>query len=139
MKTPHQATCVAIGGRALLIEGPPGSGKSSLAMALIDRGAVLIGDDSVMLEPRGKRLVAYPHPNTRGLLELRNLGLLDFPVCEQAPVALAILLDKSAPRHIAVAEQIVRAGIDLQMLRLWPGSTVLHLKAELALAQFGLR
>lgn len=53
---PHQATCIAIGGRALLIEGPPGSGKSSLALSLIDRGAMLIGDDSVLLEARHGRL-----------------------------------------------------------------------------------
>ena len=55
--TPHQATAVEIGGRALLIEGPPGSGKSSLALALIDRGARLIGDDSVMLEVSGRQLL----------------------------------------------------------------------------------
>ncbi|HQA17982.1 MAG TPA: serine kinase, partial [Novosphingobium sp.] len=47
MSLVHQATCVAIKGRALLIEGPPGSGKSSMALALIDRGAALIGDDGV--------------------------------------------------------------------------------------------
>jgi len=40
----HQATAVAINGRAVLIEGPPGAGKSTLALALIDRGAVLVGD-----------------------------------------------------------------------------------------------
>lgn len=43
MSSLHQATCVAIGGRGVLIEGLPGSGKSSLALALIDRGAQLVG------------------------------------------------------------------------------------------------
>ena len=56
----YQATCVAIEGRGLMIEGSPGSGKSSLALALIDRGAMLIGDDGVLLEPRGDRLHASP-------------------------------------------------------------------------------
>ena len=42
----HQATCVAIDGRAILIEGPPGAGKTSLALALIDRGALRPGDPS---------------------------------------------------------------------------------------------
>ena len=48
-----QASAVAINGRALLIEGEPGAGKSSLALALIDRGAQLIGDDGVALRRVG--------------------------------------------------------------------------------------
>ena len=135
---PHQATAVAIGGRALLIEGPPGSGKSSLALALIDRGARLIGDDGVMLEVSKGQLLAYPHPNTRGLLEVRNLGLLRYETCESASVALVLRLDREAPRHVEATELAKRAGIDLPMLRLWPDSPVLALRAELALQHFGL-
>lgn len=135
---PHQATAVAIGTRALLIEGPPGSGKSSLALALIDRGAMLIGDDSLMLEAAGGQLLAHPHPETRGLLELRGLGLLIYPVCETAPAALVLRLDREAPRYVEAAESVEIAGIMLPLLRLWPDGPVLHLKAELALARFGL-
>ena len=134
----HQATAVAIGGRALLIEGPPGSGKSSLALALIDRGAQLIGDDSLLLACEAGRVVARPHPETRGLLEVRGLGLLRFPVCERAPVALVLRLDEDGPRHVEAAATVERAGIALPLLRLWPDSPVLHLQAELALARFGL-
>jgi serine kinase of HPr protein (carbohydrate metabolism regulator) len=47
MRQPLQATAVDVSGRAVLIEGRAGYGKSSLALALIDRGARLIGDDSV--------------------------------------------------------------------------------------------
>src|SRR3546814_13901309 len=43
------ASCVAIGGRAVLIEGPSGSGKSDLALRLIDRGAKLVADDYTIL------------------------------------------------------------------------------------------
>jgi hypothetical protein len=136
--TPHQATCVAIGGRAVLIEGAPGSGKSSLALALIDRGAVLVGDDSLLIEPRGERLFAHPHPATRGLLEVRGLGLLPFPVCEEAPVALLLVLDAQAPRFVEAPESVTRAGIALPLLRLRPDGAVLHLKAELALTHYGL-
>lgn len=134
----HQATCVAIGNRAVLIEGAPGSGKSSLALALIDRGAVLVGDDSVLIEPRGERLIAHPHPATRGLLEVRNLGLLPFPVCEEAPVALVLVLDPQAPRFVEAAESATRAGIVLPLLRLAPDGPVQHLKAKLALEHYGL-
>jgi hypothetical protein len=134
----HQATCVAIDGRALLIEGAPGSGKSSLALALIDRGAALIGDDSVLLEPRGGRLLALPHPHTRGLLEVRSLGLLPFPVQEQAAVALVLLLDPAAARCIDAPETAERAGIALPLVRLSAEGAARHLKAELALAHYGL-
>lgn len=132
-----QASCVAIAGRAVLIEGPPGSGKSSLALALIDRGGVLVGDDGVLLEREGERLVARPHPETRGLIEVRNLGLLTLPALDAAPVALVLVLDEAAPRFVEAAEEVERAGVPLPAIRLWPGSAVLHLRAELALARFG--
>ena len=138
ISTPHQATCVAIGSRALLIEGPPGSGKSSLALALIDRGAELIGDDGVLLEAHGGALVARPHPNTKGLIEVRNLGLLPLPVREAATVALVLRLDPQAPRFVEAAETALIAGVALPLIRLWPDSPVLPLRAELALQRYGL-
>ena len=135
---PHQATAVAIGGRALLIEGAPGMGKSSLALALIDRGARLIGDDGVMLAVVDGQLLAYPHPETRGLLEVRNLGVLRYDVCESAAVALVLRLDREAPRFVEAAELTERDGVALPSLRLWPDSPVLAIRAELALEHFGL-
>ena len=78
-----QATCVAIDGRGVLIRGAPGSGKSSLALALIDRGAVLVGDDGVELSPQGEQLHASPPPNTAGLLEVRNVGLIKLPAARE--------------------------------------------------------
>lgn len=133
---PYQASCVAIGGRGVLIEGAPGTGKSSLALALIDRGAVLVGDDGVLLEQRAGRLWALPHPNIAGLLELRNVGLLAYP-CTPAPLALVLRLDETAPRHVEAAERMLLAGFDLPVLRLWPGGAVLHLRAEAALNLYG--
>lgn len=138
MTRAHQATCVVRGGRALLIEGPPGSGKSSLALALIDRGAVLIGDDGVLLTAASGRLLARPHPNIAGRLEVRNLGLLDFPTVEEAPVVLLVRLDPSAPRYLAERERAELCGVVLPLVRLWPETPVLALRAELALERFGL-
>jgi len=135
--TARQASCVAIGSRAVLIEGAPGSGKSSLALALIDRGATLIGDDGVMLDVRDGQLIAQPHPRTRGLLEVRNLGLLPFPVTEGTPVAIVLRLDPAAPRYIEHAESCEIEGIKLPVLLLTPHDPVLPLKAEQALERFG--
>ncbi|BBC73754.1 serine kinase [Altererythrobacter sp. B11] len=137
-ETLHQASCVAIGGRALLIEGPPGSGKSSLALALIDRGAQLVGDDGVRLEQREGRLWALPPPNIAGLIEIRNVGLAQMEPVE-APVALALALDPAAPRFVEQAEQATRGGLAVPLVRLWPESPVLGLRAEYALEIHGLR
>ena len=133
---PHQASCVSIAGRGVLIEGPPGSGKSSLALVLIDRGAVLVGDDGVLLESREGRLWALPPPNIDGLLEIRNVGLASLP-CEAAPVALVVRLDPAAPRQPEHAEQVVLAGLGLPLVRLWPGAPALALRAEWALTLHG--
>lgn len=133
---PHQASCVAIGGRAVLIEGPPGSGKSSLALALIDRGATLVGDDGVLLEARGNRLWALPPPEITGLIEIRNVGLATLPT-EPAPVALVLRLDPAAERLPESAERVVLAGIEVPLLRLWPDASALALRAEWALTLHG--
>ena len=132
----HQASCVAVRDRALLIEGPPGSGKSSLALALIDRGAALVGDDGVLLEARDGRLWALPPPNIAGLLEIRNVGLAKFSA-EPAPVALLLRLDPAAPRQPEQAETAVLAGIGVPLVRLWPDAPGLALRAEWALALHG--
>lgn len=136
--TIHRATAIAIGGRAILIEGPPGSGKSNLALALIDRGAVLIGDDAVTLVQRDGRLLASPPPNIAGLLEVRNLGLLPFPACRDVPVALVLRLTGEAPRFIDKAGQTTVMGTSLPLVELWPDNPTNALKAELALKHYGL-
>lgn len=133
----RQTTAVALAGRAILIEGPPGTGKSSLALSLIDRGAALIGDDSVQVETRGSSLFICPHPETRGLLEVRNIGLVPVSVCDEAEACLLIRLDPEAPRFIETAASIVIEGVALPWLALWPDSPYLAIKAEIALDRFG--
>lgn len=132
----RQSTCVAIGNRAILIEGAPGVGKSSLALSLMDRGAVLVGDDSVILEAREGSLVASPHPRTKGLLEVRNLGLLSFPCARNVPVALLLFLEEEAPRYVDDAAAAHICGIEIPGIRIWPGESA-ALKAELALRRYG--
>lgn len=138
MSIVRQTGCVAIGGRGVLIDGAPGSGKSSLALALIDRGAVLVGDDGVLLTSENGQLIAAAHPNIAGKLEVRNVGLVDMPVSPPVPVALVIRLDPAAPRFIEGADTMAIAGVCLPLVRLYPDSPILALRAELALARHGL-
>lgn len=132
-----QATVVAIGGRGVLIEGPPGIGKSSLALALIDRGAVLVGDDGVHVAARGPHIWATPHPNIRGMLEVRNVGIVTLPVAE-APLTLCIMLTPDAPRMPDGPGVRSLLGIALPALDMSPETPVLPLRVEMALKMHGL-
>ncbi|MBI1774321.1 MAG: HPr kinase/phosphatase C-terminal domain-containing protein [Proteobacteria bacterium] len=84
------ATSVAIGGRAVLLTGAPGAGKSDLALRLIDRGASLIADDQTRLVNVNGRLIARAPPEIRGLIEVRGLGIVAVRTTDEAPVALAV-------------------------------------------------
>ena len=134
-----QASCVVIAGRALMIEGPPGSGKTSLALALLDRGAGLIGDDAVTLRRAGEHVIALPPPNIAGLLELRGIGIVRLPLAEPAPLSLILALGEAhGPR---LPEQVAtRAilGVSIPVLAFDPGTIAPAPRAAWALAIHGL-
>ncbi len=131
-------TAVAIKGRALMLEGPPGSGKSSLALALIDRGAQLIGDDGVSLERMDGAVLVSPPPNTTGLIEIRNVGIVDLPVTEQVPLALVLRLTDDAERLPESARMREFLGCTIPELAFTAGTIVPAIRAEWALQQHGL-
>lgn len=136
----HQAGAVSIDGRALLIEGPPGSGKSSLALALIDRGAGLIGDDAVTLAGVDGQLIASPPPNIAGLIEVRGVGLVRLPPADPAPVGLILVLGGPAPERLPETPLARRtiAGVAVPVLPFDPGTIAPARRAELALRLHGM-
>jgi serine kinase of HPr protein (carbohydrate metabolism regulator) len=134
----RQFTSVAIGDRAVLIAGAPGVGKSSLALALIDRGAMLVGDDGVDLHVMDGRLFASPAPTTQGLIEVRGVGLMPMPTLRNVPVALLICLSHDAPRYVEEAPREAVMKVQLPAITLWPEASALALRVEMALARHGL-
>lgn len=132
------ASAVAIGDRALAIEGPPGSGKSSLALALMDRGAVLIGDDAVSLTREGERVIASPPPNIAGKIELRGVGIFDVAVAPALPLALVLSLGVGGERLPERASCRELLGLTIPCLPFYPGSIAPAVRAEWALARHGL-
>ena len=83
------ATCVSLGGAGLLLLGVPGSGKSSLALRLMERGWSLVADDQVDIAPRDNGLLAAPPDQLAGCLEVRGLGL--FQRLPHAPAQLLLV------------------------------------------------
>src|SRR6185503_6471150 len=84
------ATCVALDGKAVLLRGPSGSGKSDLALRLIDGGARLVADDRVDLEREGSRILASAPPAIAGVIEARGLGLLRVGCVGRTPLSLVV-------------------------------------------------
>ena len=135
----YPASCVSIGESAILITGESGIGKSELALALIDRGARLISDDAVALRHEAGRIIAAPAQNIGGQIEVRNLGLMPMAPGPDCPVALLIELNRVAPRWIERSEQRSILGIAIPQILLSPDSTVLAIKAEMALQAYGVK
>ena len=133
-----QASVVAINNRALAIEGPPGAGKSSLALALIERGARLIGDDGVTLVRQGSAIVASAPPNIAGLLEVRGVGLVKYPEGRPAPLALVLTIGEHGERLPETAPTRDILGIRVPCLPFEPGSIAPAERAAWALHMHGL-
>ncbi|HML09993.1 MAG TPA: HPr kinase/phosphatase C-terminal domain-containing protein [Stellaceae bacterium] len=92
------ATAVAIGGRAVLLRGPSGSGKSDLALRLIDAGAELVADDYSQLQRQGDAIVVRAPATISGLIEARGVGIVKVQALDVAP--LALIADMVAPQHV---------------------------------------
>lgn len=86
------ASCIALEKRGVLLAGPPGAGKSDLALRLIDSGAQLVADDQTELRIEQGKLVASAPTPIVGLMEVRHVGLLRMPALASAPVALYVEL-----------------------------------------------
>ena len=132
-----QATCVAVEGLGVLLRGRPGSGKSELALQLIDGGARLVADDGVELRRQGERLFArLPSgaPETvRGRIELRGLGILPVPAVAEMPLDLVIdLVDAESMERLPEPMTAELLGIALPLLRLSAGEPSAAAKVRLA-------
>jgi serine kinase of HPr protein (carbohydrate metabolism regulator) len=128
----RHATSVAIGGDAVLITGASGSGKSDLALRLIDRGAKLVSDDYTVLQRRSDCLWATPAPNIIGKLEVRGLGIVDEPFLPEARVRLIIALTDMINRF-PLEDQHEILGSRVPIVTLSPFEASVPIKVERAL------
>jgi len=129
------ATAVAIGGRAVLLRGASGSGKSDLALRLIDAGAELIADDQSQLARLGDAIMVSAPAAIAGLIEVRGVGLIRLPALGAAP--LALIADLVAPTHIERLPEIgaeTVLGLSVPVISLAPFEASATAKLRLAVA-----
>jgi HPr kinase/phosphorylase len=132
-KTVH-ASAVLVGAHAVLIRGPSGSGKSRLALELIQAAqsgifpfARLIGDDRVHLEAVAGRLLVRPAAALAGLIELRGFGLKRLAHEPSAVVGLIVDLAAAEAERLPQPDQqrVEVSGIMLPRLAVAPGTSAL--------------
>lgn len=116
------ATTVAWHGRAALILGAPGSGKSALALRLMALGCDLVADDRTNVEPRPEGVVATCPPALRGLIEARGVGILKAAAIDRATVVLAIDLDRSEDARLPVERLMPLCGHQIPLVYQAPGA-----------------
>lgn len=129
------ASCVAIDGRAVLIEGRSGAGKSDLALRLIDRGATLVSDDYTTLLRRDGALTARPPANLAGKIEVRGIGIVEMPHVADIPVGLIVSITDAPPRMPEGGRVRRIAGVELREIALPSLEPSAPIKVEIALRQ----
>ena len=140
------ATAIALDGRAALILGSPGAGKSDLALRCLLQGAwidgrhvlaSLIADDQVIVDRSGGGLVARGPEPIQGRMEVRGFGIVDMLSVPAAEIGLAVeLADATAIERLPDPPPMrTVVGMAVPLLRVAPFETSAHLKVLLALAR----
>jgi serine kinase of HPr protein (carbohydrate metabolism regulator) len=137
-ETVHAST-VAVDGRAVLITGPSGSGKSDLTLRLLDRGFALVSDDQTLVRRDGDRLIASAPPNIAGKLEIRGIGIVDMERVGDMPVALHVELTSEIQRLPDDSRERPILGIALPLITIDAMTASAPSKVALALDRMGLK
>jgi serine kinase of HPr protein (carbohydrate metabolism regulator) len=137
-ETVHAST-VAIGGRAVLITGPSGSGKSDLALRLLDRGFTLVSDDQTVVKKDGNRLIASAPPTIAGKLEIRGLGIIGMERADNVPVALIVELTSDIQRIPDDSRERPILGVKIPLITIDAMTASAPSKVAIALDRLGLK
>lgn len=131
------ASCVSLDGRAVLILGASGRGKSGLALRLMGFGADLVADDRTCLYLEdggdGPRVLADAPLALRGLIEARGIGLLTAEAVGPVPVVLVVDLDQTEVIRLPERQYMTVLGQNLPLVHMvdspaFPAAILQYLK-----------
>jgi serine kinase of HPr protein (carbohydrate metabolism regulator) len=132
------ASTVARDGRAVLISGPSGSGKSDLALRMLDRGFTLVSDDRTIVRKQGAKLIASPPDTIRGKMEIRGLGIFEIEHVTDIPVALIVELRSDIERLPDDSRDRLIIGLGIPLVSIDAMTASAPSKVALALDRLGL-
>ncbi|MCF2513997.1 HPr kinase/phosphatase C-terminal domain-containing protein [Sphingomonas sp. G124] len=133
------ASTVAVEGRAVLISGPSGSGKSDLALRLLDRGFTLVSDDRTIVRREDSRLVASAPETIKGKLEVRGVGIVEMNTVSDVPVAMVVELRSDIQRLPDDARERLILGAAIPLISVDAMTASAPSKVALALDLLGLK
>jgi serine kinase of HPr protein (carbohydrate metabolism regulator) len=129
------ASCVELSRTGVVLLGPSGSGKSDLALRLIDAGGRLVADDRLAVEREGEQLFGRPAAALAGLLEVRGFGIVRLPYGAVCRLGFVVDLDPNGrPERLPEAGVMRLLGIGLPRLWLDPTAPSACARIRVALA-----
>lgn len=129
------ATAVAVDGCGVMVIGASGSGKSSLALEMMSRGASLVADDRVILRRDGQTIrMTCPDP-LRGLIEARGVGVLRAIPASDAVLRLVVDMDQLEAARMPEEHRTSYLGQEFRCLHNvasphFPAAIIQYLKVE---------
>jgi serine kinase of HPr protein (carbohydrate metabolism regulator) len=112
----------------------PGSGKSDLALRMINYGAQLVSDDQVCLTRRNDNIFMSSPPTIRNSMEVRGIGIVNTIAQKEAPLILVLNMSpNNAASRMPIWQLCTFLDIKVPAVEFAPFEISAHLKVKLAI------